>query len=112
MERTGIRVQDPLVPGQDPVRIVDPFLVFRDSFHLIGQHLSVPGRRQRPFRSIRDIHLLGVYCFLRRPMLDELKDVEVAEGLTQLDIDATFHNQAYCTTFDKRSVYRDWQVDQ
>jgi hypothetical protein len=37
-------------------------------------------------------------------MIDELQDVEVAEG-SKLDDDAIFHSHAYYTALDKRSVY-------
>lgn len=88
------------------MRIVDLSLTFQNFFHLTGQRLSMPGRRQRPFQSIQDMHLMGVDCFRpQKPMLDGLQDVEVAEGF-RLDI-ITFHNHAYCIALYKRPIYRD-----
>ena len=62
------------------MRIADLSLTSRNFFHLTGQRLSMPGRRRRPFRSIRNMHLMKVDCFRpQEPMLDGPQDVEVAE---------------------------------
>ena len=89
------------------MRIADLFLTSQNFFHLTGQRLSVPGRKQRPFRSIQNMHLMGVDCFRsQEPMLDGSQDVEVAERF-RLDIDVILHNHAYYTALYKRPVYRD-----
>jgi hypothetical protein len=109
-----IHGQDLLGTGQDPARIVDLSPTSQNFFHLTGQCLSMPGRRQRPFRSIQNMHLMGIDCFRpREPMLDGQQDVEVAEGFQLEDFFIiTFHNHAYYTALYKRPVYRDRQVDQ
>ena len=59
-----------------------------------------------PFRSIRNMHLMGVGCFHpQEPMLDGPQDVEVAKGF-RLDI-IIFHSHAYYTALYKRPIYRD-----
>ena len=88
------------------MRIADLSLTSQNFFHLTGQRLSMPERKQRPSPSIQNMHLMGVDFFRpRKPILDGLQDVEVAEGI-RLDI-ITFHNHAYYTALYKRPVYRD-----
>ena len=63
------------------MRIADPSLTSQNFFHLTGQRLSMPGKRQRPCRSIQNTHLMGTDYFRpQEPILDGPQAVEVAEG--------------------------------